>query len=231
MNQTKIIKSNYQRLLLIFCLPILAITSCNKQEKDLCGNESIGDFYLLESSINSIPYSEAMNLHYVDSVGNHVVLELEEAKYRTVNHDYQTICEYDNLEEKHIMATGDEYSYQLKESTNLLNMKIYLNLFVNPFAGETMLSDEISISIGENNDTSVAIGALSILVNKREITEEFINDYSKTVAQVELLNKTFSNVYTNRSQSCYYNYEFGLIAFEDNSRTLWVLDKSERDVK
>jgi len=224
---------------LIMIFSITLISSCKKESVNLCGEEYLGEMFLLESSRNSIPYIENTNLYFQDSLGNEIVLvvDMNNTGYKIEDGKYIIACEQDNSQQKEYGITTDSYRYLIVEKYDTLNILYSLTLEVRPsYTPFTIdsLADIIKVCSGSKFDTnSYSFGCnLTILVNPRNMKEKDLNWFQKNrkpVDELTLLNKTFQNVYISQLDSNeFYNFEYGLIAFKDSDKKLWVLDRLEK---
>ena len=204
---------------------------------NLCVEEYLGEMFLLESSRNSIPYIENTNLYFQDSLGNEIVLvvDMNNTGYKIWDSQHIMACEQDTSQQKKYGITIDNYRYLIVEKYNTLNIRYDLTLEVRPsYTPFTIdsVADILKVCRGSKNDTNSYGCNLTVLVNPRNMREKDLNWYQKNrkpVDELTLLNKTFQNVYISQLDSNeFYNYEFGLIAFKDWQKKLWVLDRLEK---
>jgi len=89
-----------------------------------------------------------------------------------------------------------------------------------------LVADVLNISLNSATDSSSFGGLMDILVDERNLTEEYINWYQTTkLDTVQIGDRTFNDVYANNN--VFYNYAFGLVAFLDRESKLWVYDRIE----
>ena len=226
-------------LILLFLVSV--ISSCKKESiEEQCAEEYLGEMYLLESSRNSIPYNKNTSLYFQDSLENETVfqVDMENVGYRIMNRYYSEPCEFDNSLEKIYKVRSDHYRYFISESTKTLNLTFLLVLDIQPSYypfNINKISDELGVGRGSKTDsTTAAYGInLNILVDPRTLSEDEIKkrNFQSPVDEITLLNRTFYDVYISSNSKEYYNYELGLIAFRDYDEKLWVLDKTEKNIK
>ena len=220
--------------ILIIIISILFIHSCKKDSISLCGEEFLGEMYLLESSRNSIPYNENSNLFFQDSLGNEILFEVDmnNRGYEVWDGHFSMQCEHDPTQQKVYGVIFDDYRYYLIDKSDSLNIRFLIELSVSassdPFTIDTV-SDRLHIHRSSKYDTVSYASNLQIIVNPRNMPENEVDWFEKPVEELQLLDKTFNDVYiSNLDSNEYYNYESGLIAFKDWDGKLWVLDRVEK---
>lgn len=230
-------KSNYLYLSGLFEILIVSISfftiSCSKDDESLCNSQNVGEFHLLENSISCIPYGNDLKLIFQDSIGNQVslIFDYNNGGFGSIENDFVTSCEYDNLLEKVYHAKYDFYKYNIFDEADSLKIKYYLYLYTNPFSrefGNTKISDQLAIYERSVRDTTTFFSEFSILVNRRDLSmEEEIQYFPQSTSKLILFNKSFTNIYSNNKSTVFYSFELGLIAFRDHDNKLWVLDHTE----
>lgn len=235
----KQIEKYFSGIAIILLASLFLTSSCNKDKiEDLCAEEYLGEVYLLESSRNSIPYIENTSLYFQDSLGNETVFQvnMDDQGYRIVNGSYNFQCEFDSSREKVYKVRSDEYVYNIMESEQTLNKKFRLSLHTEPsfypypFSIDTIY-DQLSVYVRSKTDSSAYASNLYILVNPRNLSEDDINKFPSPVDKIILLDRTFNNVYISADSNEYYSFEKGLIGFRDWDKKLWVLDRTEKNIK
>lgn len=236
----KHIEKYFSVIAIILLVSLFLTSSCSKDKiEDLCAEEYLGEIYLLESSRNSIPYNENTSLYFQDSLGNETIfqIDMEYYGYKIRNFSHIQTCEYDNSLEKKYKVHKDKYSYVIKESAQTLNKRFLLRLETEPFydpfspVSYDTIYDRLAVFIASKTDSTSYYSNLRILVNPRNLSENDIDDFIDPVEEITLLNKTFYSVFISKISKEYYNYEYGLIAFRDWDNKLWVLDKTEKNIK
>lgn len=187
---------------------------------------------MLENARDSLPYMQDADITFKDSNGNQAVFEfhMDNNGYLPVHYIMETSCELYPDTKITVRATGDEYYYILKERTSLIDIDIYVRLSTqfhrNPIiGGDYKVFDEMFLKFLYNSDFH---SAMAIIINQREIEEEYIHVFESAQPEVTLLDKTFYHVYTNNTHPEYndiwYNTEFGIVGFEDTTGKLWVFE-------
>jgi len=87
------------------------------------------------------------------------------------------------------------------------------------------------VLVRSKTDSSAYASNLNILVNPRNLSEDDINKFPVPVDEIILLDRTFNNVYISADSNEYYSFEEGLIGFRDWDKKLWVLDRTEKNIK
>jgi len=215
----------------ISTLFIFYFTSCkNDNSIDCCVlEENIGEFILVPESRNSIPYENKLKIYFIDSLNNEVYFEFDEEnqglQQTSMSASKKCECNPSIWEAKN--ADTKSYVYIISEPQQLLNMKFLIHLSPDPYHGDDFLvADVLSISLNSATDSSSFGGLMDILVDERNLTEEYINWYQTTkLDTVQIGDRTFNDVYANNN--VFYNYAFGLVAFLDRKSKLWVYDRIE----
>ena len=222
-------------LLLLFL--VSAISSCKKESiEEQCAEEYLGEIYLIESSRNSIPYNENTSLYFQDSLENETIfqIDMENEGYKIWNGSIHEACEFDNSIQKIYKIKYDQYWYIISESAKTLDKQFALALATEPSPYPTnseTISDQLTVYKSRVSNSSAYVTNLKILVNPRNLSEDDIKRFQSPVDEITLLNRTFYDVYISSDSKEYYNYEAGLIAFRDYDEKLWVLDKTEKNIK
>jgi len=236
----KQIEKYYPGIALSLLLSISIISSCKKESiEDLCAEEYLGEMFLVESSRNSIPFNENTSLHFRDSLENETIFQFdaENEGYKVLNGFYHRPCEFDNSLEKIYKVRSDQYQYKISESTKTLNLTFLLHLQTQPSYDPfniDKISDQLGVGRSSKTDSTSAWGInLNILVNPRNLSADEIKkiNFQSPVDEITLLNRTFYNVFISVGSNEYYSYEKGLVAFRDWDKKLWVLDKTEKNIK
>ena len=220
----------------LFLLLFSAISCSNDKEPDpiapaCCEADSLGGYTMLPESRTSIPYQENTNLYFRDNADNEImfIFRPDDQSYGITDNGTLRTCPCDPEFKQVIKVGGDAYHYFLSEIPRSLNITFLLDLSLRPFHGEdNLIADVLNISISDNSDSTSYSGLMSILVNQRNLTSNYITGYKNTpIDSVLLLDKWFSNVYLDDEGTVWYNFDQGLIAFRDRSEKIWVLDRIE----
>ena len=210
---------------------IFNFTSCKNDDNiDCCVlEENIGEFLLKPESRNSIPYENKLKIYFVDSLDNEVYFEFDEEnqglQQTSMSVSKKCDCNPSIWEVKN--ADTKSYVYIISEPQQLLNMKFLIHLSPNPFHGDDFLvADVLSISLNKATDSTSFGGLMDILVDERNLTEEYISWYQTTkLDTVQIGDRIFNDVYAN--YNVFYNFEYGLVAFLDRESKLWVYERVE----
>lgn len=225
-------KSNLKLVsLLCFISFTILISSCKKEDANLCEDEFLGFFRLLKSSTESIPFNKTTKLIFQDSLGDEVVMQfkVDSSNYNSGQVIYTGKCKYDETYEKEYRAEIDLYNYIISEVGDSLDMDFKIRLIVEPFNnnfGNVNVSDKLHLFRIVKNNSSDSEEVLTILVNQRELTYEELSNFPKPQS-ITLLGREFEDVYYDYNALAYYNYSYGLIAFRDWDNNLWVLNRTE----
>ncbi|PKP31078.1 MAG: hypothetical protein CVT99_10490 [Bacteroidetes bacterium HGW-Bacteroidetes-16] len=223
------------RLTMVVLLSLLLVISCKKGDPDLppdiCGEEFVGEFRLLEDSRISIPYLENRVLYFKDADGRQAKFEFlfGDGGYKLESMSASHPCQFDSSRMQVKIASVDGYQFFINEVTEFIQMKFMLDLIVNPFFQDTIaVSDQLTISVAFDLQSPDYAKTLTLLVSQRDLPIQFVNLFPKPIEEVVLIDKTFYNVFTNSDFSFFYNNDLGIIALKDKNKHLWVLDKTEK---
>lgn len=223
------------RLTTVVLLSLLLVISCKNGDPDLppdlCGEEFVGEFRLLEDSRISIPYLENRLLYFKDADGRQAKFEFlfGDGGYKLESMSASQPCQFDSSRMQVKKASVDSYQFFINGVTEFIQMKFMLNLSVNPFFQDTIaVSDQLTVSVAFDFQSSDYAKTLTLLVNQRDLPIQSVNLFPKPIEEVVLNDKTFFNVFTNSDFSFFYNNDLGIIAFKDKNKHLWVLERTEK---
>jgi len=215
----------------------LGSISCDKA----CPEDiNLGNIPLMEPSLKSIPYEEGEIIQFNNSMNDTLVYELSSLG----NHETSTFLgELCKSKETNSLLYANSTLYSAKLVLIDLGGIPNLGTVVNFDLGvrlrnlnrnhplDTLLVDILDIC--STTERSFTVGAktpynrLEVLINPRNLTDEIINDYDQAtyLDEIVLNGQTFLAVYQqgNTSKKIYYNLEQGIIGFEDENGTLWVI--------
>lgn len=213
---------------------LFSLVACEKDNKVLdeegietnsCADLEL-EHFLLNDSFISIPYTREKSLLFIDSLNNEIVFDFFQKERLFYTTQGKINCEFDNSIKINVTAKIDTYEFYLVTNSNFIDREFLISL-----RATLGIHNDISyiydvlnvIAFPKNGGNSLS--ALTIQVNQRDnfyIKED--NNFHDSTIGVTLNGKVFYNVYyDNYRNDIYYNYEFGLIAFRDNSNKLWVL--------
>lgn len=211
---------------------LFILVSCKKDKSvDPCGPEDLGEIHLLENARASIPFNQLMMLVYKDSLNHETdfIFRNDSLGLNTSHFSIQTQCPADPFEEKVYTGLSDNYTYYLTESGNTTGLKFIWMIAVTlaEDEGGFLISDMLGVAVGRKPSIDVYGGELWLMINQREQSDSAAMTFPQPMASINLLDKTFYNVYTNPDSSVYYNYSEGMVAFRDNDDKLWVLSETQ----
>lgn len=197
---------------------VFIASACSDDKEDL------GEFTLMESSKNVLPYTEDVQVTFVDTLGN------------TALFAYRSKVDYWSGERHHDLLSplGQEYSskteifgYHLGEVDRVLDVdfKIEVSVNVGFHNGDVEITDVLTTTLNYYNGAYVDF--IQKVLHPRSAASEHLEAFHQPKAQMTLLGKIFNNVYESQRSTLFLNDEFGIVAFRDYDRKLWVLDKIE----
>ena len=236
-----------KKIYFLILIGALSFGSCDnddgiieEDDQNLCNDEitDFGTIYLSPESTDYIPYNGVENIYFKNVNG-------EEVKFKPlsppISHffmetEFELICE--NGDFNNYVFTREQYA--VAHRCEDLNLQYYLNIYSYHSSQHPEFVDIFSLTFHEpalDNyiDTSINLAIITSFRNNEELlTEEFAN-YSnyEFVSEINLLNKTFNEVYKvnepedNLLTELYFNKEYGIIGFKDLDLELWVFDRIE----
>ena len=227
---------NLMKLMIgMLMVSLFVVSSCKKDDDPIiCNYETevdLGQFSLLPESRQSIPYSGNQRIYFKDEFQNEIYFDFSEENtgYTTIVH-YGRPFEYecnDSVIMQQLSAEGDAFWYNLTEPQHLLNMTLHLKLNSVVFTEDYLDGGDLLEFLSGTEDYNEKLSLVEVLVNKRDLSDEVINKYPTSVDNLYIGGKKYNNVYTNKTNSTYYNYEQGIIAFTDNKGKFWIYDRIE----
>jgi len=236
---TKLKHSDSIQILSIhFCL-IALIGSCGIFEGP-CSDEDLGQLYLMTSLDDIGPYTEDLLIHFKDSSGNEKTFEFlsQNIDHWTDQHSSTNVpCPSDVSERKEYKAKTEEYYYsvvQPQTGTPGINFGFHLSVRLMYLNG-LMICDMLEFNNAYLTLNTIAYSSdyptydgMTLIPHPRDCSEEFLSDYPQPIPELTLLDKSFNEVYSSVDSNIYYNFEFGIIGFKDDSGMLWVFDRIEK---
>jgi len=224
-----------QTLLLVSILVVLIFSnySCNDQnEKDLCCETAteLGEYKLMPNSLkNSIPYDTNLRIYFNDSLDNEIYLEFitSQLGYRSnVLHGSERECPCDANQWQTYWASTERYVYDLFEPQNILNMSFHLSLNNRWYGSASLVCDVLWVSYATDNP-NMRWGLVKLLVDQRELTAEYIEQFMVPKDSVFINGQTYFQVYVNEDNKMFYNNTIGIIAFSDRQEKMWYFNRIE----
>lgn len=224
----------------LILLVFVFFSSCNKNDDDTPipeeedrYNVDIGEHFLLIESIEKLPYLGKSNAQFVDSLENQMILTIRESEFiskgayfkyniyeqgDTVTYNYTSEIKYFVLENDSMdlylympLKASPYYDYNNLENAHLDNENVadILNIFC------------------RTPDSAGTMRIFRDVIAQR--THPKLVDTNITIEEIIFFNKTFNNViYTElveMKSRLYFNYEVGIVAFEDHSGKLWRFER------
>lgn len=234
MEFNKIVNIGVIQVFISFLL-IASITSCKKNDElTVCNFETeidLGEFSLLQESRQSIPYTGNQRIYFRDELQNEVYFDFSEE-----NTGYTSLVYYgmpfeyecnDSVLMQQLSAEGDAFWYNLTEPQHLLNMTLHLELNSISNIEDYLEGVDFLEFLSGTEDYNERFRLVEVIVNRRDLSDEVVNKYPTSVDNLYLGGKKYNNVYTNKTNSAYYNYEQGILAFTDNEGKFWIYDRIE----
>jgi hypothetical protein len=222
---------SYYVLVLVLCGSI----ACEKDKgpAPLFREIDLGSLTLLQSSIDALPYPGKSGAVYQDSTGAEILFEISE----------KDIVELSFAGTKYDMyAPGDTVRYlyrpQQKEymlRNESLDITVLVRLRAVPyysFPEPGLVADELSIQLLSTDSTFMLyLPLFSVIVDQRSWPRN--TQALTTFPEVDIFGKVFYNamqrflLISGSSLATYFNFEFGLISFEDYDGRQWRFERWE----
>lgn len=229
-------KINKTQILILLLLPYIII-GCTKQTA--CPDEfEMGDFPLLNSTKELFPYKDSIvNIVFLDSLGDEVHAIAKRIGFNGLGTSLaQTEC-LDNPDETIEVSSHTETILDFVSIPALdIGFQVRFEASPNFIKYEDILVQDIAnvrfTPFSEFPDSlTYKISEIIILLDHRNNPEQPSN-MSNSIPSVILLNKEFTNVYTNTIGKdivkFYYNNEKGIVGFKVLSNgTQYVFDRFE----
>ena len=215
---------------IIFYLIIgIILVSCKKE--DTCP-ETIyrGDFTYTQKSLDSVPYLNKTTIVFRDSLNQEIEFTVTDKGdsdwhwvfwghcasnyYDTVNYDF-------NAKAREIEIKNDSINF-------------YFTLYISTLLDFEYFQEYDLLFINHNYADSNSFQNLEIMTDQRSIRDkdaEKINSPILFETEFEIFEKTYHNVYHNKymdmyfANKLYYNSEYGIVSFKDNSGKRWVFER------
>lgn len=212
----------------LLCLSLL-YTACNKDDSGFDPNASlysivdIGDFELLQESIDQMPYQGKDSVTFVDRDQKRLVFKIRETfidgtnvsiEAFNVNVPRDTVVYRYGSQSKIIYLTNDSLGLRFSLHLSAESLDYDLN---NPTVVDRLLGWVYF------NGASLGKNILTHVTNQRD----YVGNLNPGVYEdIELFGREFKDVYHNRFSNpasfVRFNYEFGIISFTDEENTVWV---------
>ena len=206
---------------LIFILISFSLLfSCKKDDKiDTYKSVFIGDFSLLPDSKSKFPYNGINNIIFEDSLKNEVKFKLSN-KIDTVI----TATLKDSIKKINYSYKVGEINYEYKQDS--LNISLMI-LMESQYFDSAKVYDEL---LAYRNGAA----ELRILVNQRDLSNDYIKTYPFDTAAVKIniFGTTFNNVFAyscfrKESTKVEFNFDLGIVEFKDKNNKTWVYVRKE----
>ncbi len=230
--------------ILFSLLSLLLFLSCGSDDeeiliiKETTSIVDIGEYNLLDESLKAMPYFGGKDILFVDSIGNELevtVTEFDIFTYSSPNYLYK----YDVYEE------GDTVKYAYtSQSMNFsfeapsLEIKMNLSLMARPYYSDPesrAIADVINIFCVYPEPVMDTVN--NLVISAAQVFYHLVNQRTWPNAlstfqfeeELVLLGRSFKDVYSNQitetKSKVYYNYELGILSFEDHTGKTWRFEK------
>lgn len=222
-------------LYLLFCIVFF---SCKKGDNDTPlpavdkYNVDIGEFYLLDESIEATPYFGKQYVTFVDSLGNKMKFHIDEKERSLSKTAIGTLYRYNVYEQGDTVRYfyTKEYKY-CKLTTPSADLGLTISLSAQPYyfgPNNQGVSDKLQIlyerDIEGKNSTSLAF---YITIDGRTLGFNYAP--SQELSEITFFNKTFEHVFylefLKPKSLFYFNYEVGIVAFRDPDGKMWRFER------
>lgn len=238
-SQKVLMKTMVRQIVLAFFLLVLSLSAC--KEEECPPSERLGTAFLMQESLDKVP----------EVPGEHIIFRNEagrELQYGNFSDTFfgapflrekviGQLCDRRNSDSYYLIRTervrGD---YYLKNGANEHSVNFYFELGIVNVSPNTLpdtsLVDEIRVLSQPFVSPSPAAVPpphdLALIISYRGRPGQIPQEV-QFLDTITLLDRTFSDVYvnTNGLAKIYYNFELGIVAFEDLDGDIWVFDRFE----
>ncbi|GJM33545.1 MAG: hypothetical protein DHS20C18_25460 [Saprospiraceae bacterium] len=221
--------------------------ACNKDDDtnpiDIsipCTNELIDldTIRLNPESLEFIPYDGEESFYFKNNIGEEVKFE---PLYPPISHsfretDFELTCDDGDI--NNYVFTREQYAVSHKCTD--LNLQFYLNVYSYNSSEYPQFVDKFTLIFHEPSldnfiDTLIQLKVITSFKDEEELLGDEFDSYNQYEfkGEIELLDKTFNNVYKviepedNLLTELYFSKEYGIVGFKDLEFRLWVFDRFE----
>lgn len=233
------IKSKTSIIVLLFLSITVLLNSCTKDADEIdildeenCTDLDLGEFKLLDDSINKLAYADQSKIIFVDSLGNEVEFTISESDVfegESTSYRYD-VCEIGDT--VRYIYRGENKFFIINNDSLELNLRLWLDVeaYIQPEVRDSnYIADFLEIYCRTPDSQTTRRLVFSHIINARSWPEE--ESYVMPISDIEIYGKTFSNVlkmtYKTEITQVMFNYEFGIISFTDLRDKLWRFDRME----
>lgn len=198
-----------------------------------CDRIYFGAFELEESSKLFMPQyclNEGDSIVFESSDGKFLNLLIENKRFYKSNILYNSFlhCKDDSVKYMSLCIYNENLAIKLKSTVNDLTLDIMITTEPDIYDSNLESVGDV-LQIARQLTITKAVRELSAIINSRTLNHSVKND-QEFYEKIILKNKTYNNVISNdRSHlsnpgyKYYYNTDYGLIGFVDESNKLWTL--------
>ncbi|MFK8058108.1 MAG: hypothetical protein AB8F78_18415 [Saprospiraceae bacterium] len=204
-------------------------SACEKEEirpESLFKIVEVGDFELLQESIDQLPYQGKDSVTFVDRDENRLTFQIRES----FNPSTQVSTEYFNVDfpRDTVIYTYGSQSKDFYLSNDSLNLRFYIDLsvYVYDVQSENLeICDHLEVWF-KYDDNRLRTQVLRDVTNERTLLESW---WQVEYEDIELLGRGFEDVFYSRFSNpvsfVRFNYELGIISFTDLDNKMWVYEE------
>lgn len=201
---------------------------------DLCQDEFIGNFVLLQSSKEVFPYHDLpveTSFFFVNETNDEIVYKSSIFLNSLISISIPTPCpadeEVNNLYDYRIEMISGTFQSTQNSMTFQLTLQVRIDA---DDPGSSKVADEFSVHAKEFGDDFLnAEQVFSMIADQRNSSQT--SSTPLFFETIEVNDRTLTNVYKTEIadpfSEIYYSFEFGIVAFTDLDDVQWVLDRIE----
>ena len=218
----------------ILCVIVCLCDACNPDSD--CKDINYGDQYLIDTPGFPFPYASIDTLYFKDDAGHELKFRkrhlLPGGNTSSWQEHSQGVLDGPCVGESVIKSRQELMSAQFNADSTfyMISCQHFVKSIIDGtkpifyddlYAGVTLFENPVIYNISTSHRTNDR-GNEAYFVDS---TPSYIFDEHKILGT-----KEFNNVYSNTDpdgSEIYFNHEFGIVAFQDRGKGLWVLDKIE----
>lgn len=218
------------RIILFSFLIGLALFSCKKEEES-CSDIYHGSTTYTEKSLESIPYLDKSIVIFKDSLNQEIEFIVKDLGDKEASWEFPGNCETN---------FNDTILHRLdvklrKIELNNDSIEFHFGIYIITLLDWDYFRKYDKLFVVHNIGDSIFLQNFEMVSDRRDVPEkqaEEINFAVNTLEpEIEIFGETFQDVYHLKffdkyaPHKLYYNIEFGVISFKDNTGKRWVFER------
>ena len=205
-------------------LLFFSLFACKKETEPGQTIVQIGNFNLLPTSRDIIPYWGNQGIRFVDSLNNEMDFLISESSGQSVKGVFYKYNVYESGDTVQYCYTVSQDNIWLRNQQSGLEFQLLLEpvpLYADLESGK--VADVLNIYANDPNDPGKSFQVFNLTVNNRTYPQAL--DNNTLYPSITFHNWTFATVqktnFTAPKLDLYFKKDLGIVAFKDYSGTLW----------